>query len=68
MPGPTPRPAGWKGGSEDFGFVRTLDGHIAVDLFDAGSDDEGRFGHRNARHSFEDADLGGEYDTAGGEH
>jgi hypothetical protein len=61
--GPTPRPAGWKGGGEDFGFVRTFDGHIAVDLFESGSTDEGRFGHRNARKGFERADIGGEYET-----
>jgi hypothetical protein len=61
--GPTPRPAGWKGGSEDFGFVRTFDGHIAVDLFEVGTDDEGRFGHRNARKGFDRADIGGEYET-----
>jgi len=63
MASPTPRPAGWKGGGEDFGFVRTFDGHIAVDLFETGSDDEGRFGHRNARKGFERADIGGEYET-----
>lgn len=61
MPGPTPRPDDWKGGSEDFGFLRTFDGHIAVDLF-ATSDEEGRFGRRNTRKSFESADLEGEYD------
>jgi len=60
---PTPRPAGWKGGGEDFGFVRTFDGHVAVDLFGTGDDEEaGRFGHRNARKGFTGSDIGGEYD------
>jgi hypothetical protein len=63
MPGPTPRPDGWEGGSEDFAFLRTFDGHIAVDLFGTGDEAEGgRFGHRNARKNFEGADLSGEYD------
>lgn len=26
---PTPRPQGWQGGSEDFGFVNTLNGHVS---------------------------------------
>ena len=59
---PTPRPAGWEGGSEDFAILRTFDGHVAVDLFEQGSDDEGRFGHRNARKGFDAADIGGDYD------
>lgn len=34
-----PNPPGWKGGSEDFGFIRTLDGHLStnVNLEDVGS-------------------------------
>lgn len=58
---PTPRPEGWQGGSEDFGFIRTLDGHLAEDHFATGAEaeDNVRSG-RNARKSFEDADLSGE--------
>lgn len=26
---PTPRPAGWKGGSEDFGYLNTFHGHVS---------------------------------------
>lgn len=55
---PTPRPEGWKGGSEDFSIVRTLDGHIADDRFKV---DEGDFSlHRNERTGFEQADLKGD--------
>lgn len=58
----TPRPAGWKGGSEDFGFLRTFDGHVAPELTGQGDEDE-RFGHANVRWGFEEADLSGDYST-----
>ena len=48
-----PNPDGWKGGREDFEFVRTLDGHIS--LSDQADDIDAR---RNARKSLSDADLG----------
>jgi hypothetical protein len=34
-----PHPDGWKGGSEDFGFLRTFDGHKAS-IRDATSEDQ----------------------------
>lgn len=59
---PTPRPDGWKGGSEDFGFIRTLDGHIATDRYATGdATAENTESHRNARHGFAEADLSGDY-------
>lgn len=54
----TPRPEGWQGGSEDFTFVRTLNGHIAADPFNQSDSDVDADYRRNAL-SFEDADLGG---------
>lgn len=57
----TPRPAGWKGGGEDFGFLRTFDGHIAPDRFAAGDEDESRYGYANVKWGFEEADLGEAY-------
>lgn len=58
MAAPTPRPADWKGGSEDFSILRTLDGHIATDRFatDEGDMDD----HRNERTGFAQADLSGD--------
>lgn len=57
---PTPRPDGWTGGSEDFSFLRTLDGHRGVNPFytpgDPAADADWR---RNAKHGFVEADLGG---------
>lgn len=58
---PTPRPDGWIGGSEDFGFLRTFDGHIATDRFATGEDIDGDFAGRNVRKGFEAADLSGDY-------
>jgi hypothetical protein len=58
---PTPRPDGWKGGSEDFGFLRTLDGHIATDRTGSSSKMNERFTYANVRWGFEEADLNGEY-------
>lgn len=51
-----PNPDGWKGGSEDFTFVRTLDGHKSIRRY---SDDEtaNEDTHRNAR-TTDNADLG----------
>lgn len=57
---PTPRPAGWKGGSEDFGFLRTFDGHRAPQFQTVGSDED-RFGYANVRWGFDQADLNGDY-------
>lgn len=57
---PTPRPKGWKGGNESFGFLRTFDGHIATDRVGSPNDDE-VFGFANVRWGFEQADLGGDY-------
>lgn len=51
-----PNPDGWRGGSEDFEFLRTYDGHIAQS--DKGADDLDA--RRNARRNFADADLGSE--------
>jgi len=58
---PTPRPKGWKGGSENFGFLRTLDGHISTDRTGMSDDDRERFGYANVRWGFEQADLSGDY-------
>jgi hypothetical protein len=58
----TPRPDGWKGGSEDFGFLRTLDGHIATDRVGT-NDPTAVFGYANVRWGFDEADLGGDYET-----
>lgn len=55
---PTPRPDGWQGGSEDFAFLRTLDGHEATDRFATPGECESG---RNARKGFEQADLSGDY-------
>lgn len=61
--GPTPRPAGWKGGSEDFGFLRTFDGHISNDRVGNINDDRANFGYSNVRWGFDRADIGGtDYD------
>jgi hypothetical protein len=57
---PTPRPKGWKGGSEDFGFLRTFDGHIATDK--TSSEEHDQFGSANVRWGFDSADIGGDYD------
>lgn len=59
--GPTPRPAGWKGGSEDFGFLRTYDGHVANDRVGSDPDDMARFGFANVRWGFDSNDLSGDY-------
>ena len=60
---PTPRPAGWKGGGEDFGFLRTFDGHRAPNLVGTPDGDDERFGYSNVRWGFDDADIGGkDYD------
>ena len=59
----TPRPAGWKGGSESFGFLRTFDGHISTDRVGSMVDDEdGKFGFANVRWGFDEADIGGDYE------
>lgn len=42
-----PHPAGWKGGSEDFGFLRTFDGHIGSNPYKG--DDEGSDADEDAR-------------------
>lgn len=34
---PTPRPDGWKGGSDDFGFVNMLHGHVSSTYNRAGA-------------------------------
>lgn len=34
---PTPRPKGWKGGSEDFSFVNTFHGHVSSNYNRAGA-------------------------------
>lgn len=55
----TPRPEGWQGGSEDFTFTRTLEGHRAVNVNtdpDLAADVDFR---RNSR-TTEDVWLGGE--------
>jgi hypothetical protein len=59
----TPRPDGWKGGSEDFGLLRTFDGHISTDRTGSSSEADERFGYANVRQGFDEADLGGDYDT-----
>jgi hypothetical protein len=53
-----PNPDGWKGGSEDFGFVRTFDGHL-------GREHRVRSAVRPHEHAegLDDANLGGEYRT-----
>lgn len=68
---PTPRPDGWKGGNEDFGIVRTLDGHIASPAPSADASDvshnrlaESADYGRNERRGFDSADLSGDYDTS----
>lgn len=57
---PTPRPDGWKGGSEDFGFLRTFDGHLGTNPYKgddpgATADEDAR---RNVRWGFDQADIG----------
>lgn len=59
---PTPRPEGWQGGSEDFDFLRTFDGHRAADHYATGDAD--KFGGRNDRDGFDSADIGGSYGDA----
>lgn len=58
---PTPRPDGWQGGSEDFGFLRTFDGHLASDRFSVGDEDTDAnlTPGRNVRDGFAEADLSG---------
>lgn len=58
----TPRPAGWKGGGEDFGFLRTFDGHIAADRVTSHSEED-NFGFANVRWGFDRANIGGDYPT-----
>jgi hypothetical protein len=58
---PTPRPDGWKGGSESFGFLRTFDGHLGTDKTGSSNLDRERFGYANVRWGFDQADLGGDY-------
>ena len=41
------------GAGEDFGYLRTFDGHIATDRFGV---DDGR-SHRNARKGWDEADI-----------
>ena len=56
-----PHPDGWKGGSEEFGFLRTFDGHKATsryatddaDMGDNAYDDA----HRNVRWGVDEADI-----------
>lgn len=62
---PTPRPEGWKGGSEDFGFLRTLDGHISNDRVGSSLKARERFGFANVRWGFDEADLSGDYEPEG---
>lgn len=60
---PTPRPDGWQGGSEDFGIVRTFDGHISSPTPDGSQSklaNDADYG-RNERRGFENADLSGDY-------
>jgi len=55
-----PNPEGFVGGSEDFTFTRTLDGHMGINPFDESprvSDFDWR---RNSRHT-DEADLGADY-------
>lgn len=42
-----PNPPGWKGGSEDFGFTRTLDGHLGTTLYE--DDNVGANANESAR-------------------
>lgn len=55
-----PNPNGWQGGSEDFGFLRTLDGHITSNVMSDPDDAERIDENRNVRQGFADADLGGD--------
>lgn len=63
---PTPRPDGWKGGSEDFGFLRTFDGHLGTNPYKG--DDDGMCAdedaRRNVRQGFDEADIGTAYGDA----
>lgn len=56
----TPRPEGWKGGREDFTFVRSFEGHLSIGI--VGDDPEvvDIAYKRNAR-TFSEADLSGCY-------
>jgi hypothetical protein len=53
-----PNPDGWKGGSEDFGFVRTFDGHLGDNI-----ECDPLFDRTNTRQGLDDANIGGEYRT-----
>ncbi len=44
---PNPKGYDFKGGSEDWGFLRTLDGHCASDRFATGEDIDGDREGRN---------------------
>jgi hypothetical protein len=57
----TPRPAGWTGGNEHFGFLRTFDGHVATDRTGGSPDDTERFSYANVKWGFDDADISGDY-------
>lgn len=54
---PTPRPSDWQGGSEDFGFLRTFDGHLGANVNEVPAD------RTNVRQGFAAADIGGQYDA-----
>lgn len=61
-----PTPEGWKGGSDDFTFVRTLDGHMTGPKDGDWEDDQIKDAdmRRNAR-TTKDAWLGGDYEVGG---
>jgi hypothetical protein len=54
-----PHPDGWKGGSEDFGFLRTFDGHKAVIVHATSDSDraENAEQQRNVRWGTSEADI-----------
>lgn len=57
---PTPRPKGWKGGSENFGFLRTFDGHLGVNV-ETDEEFAAEDSRRNVKYGFRD--IGGDYEA-----
>lgn len=55
-----PRPEGWKGGSDDFEFVRTLDGHLGINFHENSELSSNIEARRNCR-TTDNVDLGGDY-------
>lgn len=61
--GEYPKPDGWKGGSDDFGFLRTLDGHRGTNpnIPDPGNEADEDF-RRNVHHGYGDDEFDADLD------